>query len=579
MASLQNFYTSRDNNANANTYVGQLDRLWYNPSLNSIYVSDGNTPGGIPVGLATAANAIFTNITVQGNVLGDLNITGNISAAASNKIGGVAPGPGVNISNIGILTIDSANLPVSFGNFFANNNILSIVNNNEDMILSTQGNAEIQLIGNVGFYKPDGLPPDTANRYAFFNNDGQVTFYVPAVDPLEGAVQIIGSTSGLSVSPALAGVMFHVTGQNSQSSSIYNDGVSGNPNFIGRRYNGNAVTPTQVLAGQTIVRFSGQGYSTGGFNAPADGTISLDALEDFTQTNQGAIWRFLVNPVAGNVRQEVANISVANGVVATQFATSGNVSATGNISGGNLILSSGGIISSTGLISTTGNISAGNVNSRVNLPAGTTSNPPLKFTAGALLSPAQPGAMSYDGTIFYATPQDNERGLIVTEQVFILNADYTLTDQTAIQSLVGKGTTVSSSTRYAYRILSTVYKSSNNISLQYALAGNATLARHAYETQTTAGATLATVTTAGVVRNVLTTGFNTPVTVTSALNGAGYYSLTVTGIIEVTTGGTWIPSIGFTGLPGAGSYTVASSGIEIWPIGPTGANVSIGNWT
>jgi hypothetical protein len=46
---IQDFFTSRDNNTDASTYVGQLGRLWYNPDTNSLYVSDGATPGGNPV--------------------------------------------------------------------------------------------------------------------------------------------------------------------------------------------------------------------------------------------------------------------------------------------------------------------------------------------------------------------------------------------------------------------------------------------------------------------------------------------------------------------------------------------------
>jgi hypothetical protein len=124
--------------------------------------------------------------------------------------------------------------------------------------------------------------------------------------------------------------MLHITGQPDIFASQYIDGINNFPNYIGRRYNGNVGSPTQVMAGNTIVRFSGQGFSTGGFNPPADGSISLDALEDFTASNQGAIWRFLVNPVGGNTRQQVANIAVATGVSATQFNTSGNVTA-GNV--------------------------------------------------------------------------------------------------------------------------------------------------------------------------------------------------------------------------------------------------------
>jgi hypothetical protein len=283
------------------------------------------------------ANVSFNRVTANGgNINGDLIVSGNISAAAVGKIGGIQPGPGANISNTGLLTIDTTGLPLSFGNFTANNNVLTIVNNDENMILQTQGNAEIQLIGNIGFYRENGLPPNVANRYFSATDDGQISILVPNTDPLLGAVQITGSSSGNSISPAVAGVMLHITGQTNEFASQYIDGVNNFPNFIGRRYNGNVDVPTQVLNGNTIVRFSGQGYSTGGFNAPADGSISLDALEDFTLTNQGAIWRFTVNPVGGNVRQEVANISVANGLTATRFATAGNV-VSNNVVTGNII--------------------------------------------------------------------------------------------------------------------------------------------------------------------------------------------------------------------------------------------------
>jgi hypothetical protein len=332
---IQDFFTSRDNNTDGSTYVGQLGRLWYDPDTNSIYASDGVTPGGAPIDLATNANILANNLTVSSitsststiSIDGNLAISGNISPAAAGKIGGIVPGPGVVISNQGELTIDTAGLELSFGDFTASNNILTIINADEDMILGTQGNAEIQLVGNIGLYRTNGFPPDPGSRYFTATSDGQITILVANTDPLLGAVQIIGSVTNLSVSPAVAGVMLHITGQPDQGSSIYNDGVGSNPNFIGRRYNGNVASPTQVQAGQTIVRFSGQGYSTDGFDPPADGTISLDALENFTQSNQGAIWRFLVNPVGGNVRQEVAHISVANGVTATQFTTAGNVTA------------------------------------------------------------------------------------------------------------------------------------------------------------------------------------------------------------------------------------------------------------
>ena len=431
---IQNLFTSRDNNANANTYVGQQDRLWYNIELNALYVSDGVTPGGIPVGTGAGVDIVANNISVntisnedstevkflsdvtfddEVSINGNLTIAGNISPASNVKIGGVRAGPGANISNTGLLTIDTTGLPLSFGNFTANNNILTIVNSDENMILATQGSAEIQLVGNVSFYKTNGLPPDVSNRYFKATDDGQITIIVPNTDPLLGAVEIIGSASGLSVSPAVAGVMLHITGQPNTAASQYIDGIGTNPNYIGRRYNGNVSSPTQVMAGNTIVRFSGQGYSTGGFNAPADGTISLDALEDFTATNQGAIWRFLVNPVGGNTRQEVANISVADGVTATKFTTAGTVSATGNITGGNLI--TGGVISATG------NVIGGNL-------SGT-------LITGTLATAAQPNVTSV-GTLTSLTVTGNvSSGNLITGGVISATGNITGANITATANI------------------------------------------------------------------------------------------------------------------------------------------------
>lgn len=356
MPSLQNFYTSRDNNANASTYVGQLDRLWYNPDLNSIYVSDGNTPGGIPVGLATAANAIFTNITVNGAVLGDLEVTGNISAAANNKIGGIAPGPGINVSNIGILTIDSANLPVSFGNFYANNNILSIVNANEDMILETQGgDAEIQLVGNIGFYKSDGGNP--TGQYFFANKDGQLTIYVPAIDPVAGAVKIIGSVSGNFSPPLNTGVMLQITGQNNDASRLYNDSIGSFAAFVGRRINGFVGAPTAVQAGDEIIRISSTGYNGNTIPGTAGARIVFQAMENFTPTTNGSNLSFWATAIGSNTLAQVAIVDVANGVNATKFTTTGNVDA-GNINVTGSLL--GNAVTTLATIGT-GNISTLNV--------------------------------------------------------------------------------------------------------------------------------------------------------------------------------------------------------------------------
>lgn len=566
MGSVQNFFTSRDNNTDPATYVGQLDRLWYNPVTNSIFVSDGSTPGGRPVDLATGANAVFNNLVVVGNIA----VTGNISPASNTKIGGVRAGPGANIGTDGLLTIDTAGLPLSFGDFTANNNILTLVNVDQDMILATQGSAEVQLVGNIGFYKTDGFPPNIANRYFQANDDGQITMLVPDSDPVSGAIKIIGSASGNFSPPLNTGVMLQITGQNNDASRLYNDSIGSFAAFVGRRINGNVNVPTAVQSGDEIIRISSTGYDGNSIPGTATGRIVFQAIENYTTTAKGSNVSIWAVGVGSTTLNKISTFDVANGVNATKFTTAGTVSATGNITGGNINTGGDAVV--------TGNISAGNVNGYVTLPAGTTSVSPLVFTTGNVTNTASPGAFNYDGRIFYATPQNQERGLVKTPQTYILNADYNLTNQSTIQSMFGVSVGLSSNTRYVYTINIVVYKTANNITMSYASSGNVVLARHSYQSTSTASATLATLSTPSVLRNVLTTGFDTPVVITAALNGTGFYSLYITGLLNVTTGGVWTPDIAFSGLPGAGSFVSASSSIEVYPVGIGNTVVSIGNW-
>ena len=578
---------SRVNNVDAPTYVGEAGILFYNFANGVIRLSDGITSGGVPVPYTIASNTV---------------------------IGGIKAGPGIVISNEGELFIDSANLAFSFGNFTADNNVLTIVNTDEDMYLRSSGNANINLIGGVHFYKPNGFPPD---EEPFFRvkSDGQLRILVPVEDPFEGGIEIIGSASGNYITPGAPGTMLQMTGNPNLAVRMYMDGVGNYASIVGRRYNGNVASPTQVLINQDVLRINATGATDAGVGNVAMAQIQFRALENQTTTAQGSTINFIVTPVGSPAtsRVEVANITVANGVTATKFTTLGSVTATGNvtggnlttngtilatgnISGGNLLLSTGGLISSSGLISTTANISggniatsgsinvtgniiAGNVNSYITLPAGTTTVSPLMFTAGNILTVPDAGSLNYDGRIFYGTPQGQERGLIKTVQTYVANSNYALIDQSGAQSMFGVNVAVSDNTRYSYTINAVIYKSSNNINMSYASGGSVILARHSYQTTTTASSTLAILSTPSVLKNIISTGFDTPVIVTGSLNGVGYYSIQITGVINVTTGGTWNPVIAFSELPGAGSYLAVGSSIEIHPLGLGNATVSIGNWS
>lgn len=322
-------------------------------------------------GNVTAANLIGNRINANSGIInGNLTVTGNISPAAAGKVGGIKPGPGVDVSLDGELTIDTANLPLSFGNFTANNNVLSIVNVDEDMILQTEGNAEIQLIGNIGFYKPDGLPPNVANRYFSATSDGQIQILVPDADPLAGAVNIIGSTSGNFSPPVNTGVMLQLTGQANIPSRFYNDGIGNFAAFVGRRINGSVNSPTPVQAGDELIRISATGYNGTQVAPTGSARIVFQAMENFTTSNAGSNLSFWTAAVGSNALTKIATIDSANGIVATKISstetlnvtgnanvgnlgTSGVVIATGNVTGGNLVTG--------GALSVTGNANVGNL--------------------------------------------------------------------------------------------------------------------------------------------------------------------------------------------------------------------------
>lgn len=319
---------------------------------NNVTFSGNVTTGNVFANSGTIrANIILAN---SGNINGNLVVTGNISPAASNKVGGIKPGPGVIISLDGELTIDTANLPLSFGNFTANTNVLSIVNVDEDMILQTEGNAEIQLIGNIGFYKPDGLPPNVANRYFSATSDGQIKIVVANTDPFLGGVEIVGTGSGNIIAPGTAGTMLHITGQQSDPARVYIDGNDDYVSLVARRWNGNVDVPTQVLADEYVLRINSTAATDAGVGNVAMAQIGVVALENQTTTAQGSKIEFTVTPIGNTAanRVAVADITVANGMTATKFTTAGTLSVTANANVGN-IGAAAGIF--------TANVTAGNI--------------------------------------------------------------------------------------------------------------------------------------------------------------------------------------------------------------------------
>jgi hypothetical protein len=351
MSFIQNLFTSRDNNANGASYVGQQDRIWWNPDTNSFYYSDGSTPGGIAIGGGggngtpggptnsvqfNAGSGVFSgtsNVLVSGNgmaIVGNVSAAyfiGNVSTAGNVTAGNVltnnylyANGDSIfanvaftgnsNFANISVT--NTANL----GNFTIYDQTLSGTIDGRDVNIVVLGNtANVNIDGPLNVHGAGNLesPPQFEVK-----SDGQAIFRVPTLDANLGAVQIIGTTSGAILSPANPGGMLQITGQNNQVSRVYNDAVNNYPLYVGRRYNGTALAPTGVLVNQVISRLGANPYltDTAGFTALGVAQINFIATEDQTTTAQGSKIVMNTTPTGSNVQSTVAEFNYG-GIILT----------------------------------------------------------------------------------------------------------------------------------------------------------------------------------------------------------------------------------------------------------------------
>ena len=316
MSFIQNLFTSRDNSANASTYVGQQDRIWWDPTTNSFYYSDGTTPGGIPVGaggnpfnqtLNTYDSVTFANINIANTAnVTNLNVSGNVSFANTS-------------------TIDLGNLTIS-------DQTISGTVTDRNVTLAVAGTANVEMLGAFNIYASGNI--QIGPEFSVFP-DGQVKISVPVVDVTLGAVEITGTTSGAVVPLGNPGGMLHITGQDGEASRIYNDGVNDYPLYVGRRYNGTSLAPTGVLGGQVISRIGANPYltDTPAFTSLGVAQINFVATQDQTTTAQGSKIVLSVTPTGSNVQATVASFDTSGiELTGNLLPLTDNIYSLGNIS-------------------------------------------------------------------------------------------------------------------------------------------------------------------------------------------------------------------------------------------------------
>lgn len=391
--SIRKFRAGRVSTITANQYVGQRGDVFYDESTGQFRVSNGTTPGGTVVATALnlangTADIFVNNVTVNGTsttinnivsnnettVTGVLTVTGNASFIGNTEFTGntIFVGPIINTgprTSLGDTTFvgnvtTTGNL-ITVGRLILTGPMDNIGDNTFLGNITAQGTNTFVgpsiFIGNVNEVGNLTVTGKAVNNgVSIFNGDmtvtgntvqtGHATFII-TTSATDSGIDITANSQGLSQTPVNSGVLLHVSGEENNPSRIYNDSSNNYAGFVGRRYNGNMLSPTQVLANQEVTRFAANPYTSGGWQTTGIGQLRWYASENQTATAQGGRAEFWVAPIGSNGTIKSVTID-STGLTATGNVTADNIVVSGNIIG-NLTTTTAGISN----LNVSGNIS------------------------------------------------------------------------------------------------------------------------------------------------------------------------------------------------------------------------------
>lgn len=163
------------------------------------------------------------------------------------------------------------------------------------------------------------------------------------------------------------------------------------------------------------------------------------------------------------------------------------------------------------------------------------------------------------------------------DQYYRLNTDFLGANATGAQSLFGKGITLAAGVAYEFDLLVTLVKTAgtNSHTIALGFGGTATLNNMAYTVKYAGPQAFGS----GAALNSYPTASGSSVVFTGPIVTAGVYmSFDVRGTVSVSASGTLIPQYTLSAAPGGAYYTSAGALIRVATLGPSGANVSVGNW-
>jgi hypothetical protein len=236
-----------------------------------------------------------------------------------------------------------------------------------------------------------------------------------------------------------------------------------------------------------------------------------------------------------------------------------------------------------------GSFTGGTLTSNLTLDDGTTTSAPLNFVSGVNLTTPVAGAVEYDGTVFYETPNATSGRALNPATYHYASTSNWIPDfstSNTYQSLLGAATTgitVPAGTTFEYELKTTVrhqYITNSSISGNFSIIGTTVTGSPTVSTinYVDFGSNTTGFTTASAISAIRTTG---TVSFSAAITtGSRYNVLYAKGIIRVTGTGTAkiYPAIAPNVASGDNIWTVSSgTTFKLTPIG-NGTVTQVGTW-
>jgi hypothetical protein len=595
----------------------------------NVYLSDGSSANGVVISSTLNVPGTmmwYSSSTTDGNVLARTNTAALRVRGGTILEANVVIGTGSTVGSRGRLFVDNAQNVIvgdirTGGVVLGNAAAIVGMSVSGDMNVGTTDSGTIYIIN-----KEAALGTPTT---------GILTPYVPtkiSSDPVYGSLT---SRGGINI----FGDTF--IGQPHGEENINISGTwSGSPNADTKGQVGNVAilaanpyfgTPFGAASGNLVIQSGTRAFSF------TSGALQIKQVTwaDGSTSDGGAgiAGNLFVNSAAFlggfGVSSNFANLVAASSTESTDGFTNPNGSfvALGGAGikrrlnvGGNVVIQSGSlatfaagapstgalILTGTGGIAAGGTIIAGSGMSTGNLliAAGGTTTTPLQLTTGTLNTSAVAGALEFNSGIWYATPSTGSRGIMETSHLFILSANASLNNGSAITApntgygIFGGGTGTGTagqfnavaSTTYEFELkvlLGTAGVPSSS-TMQFSFGGTGTAATYnwyQYDTMVTgapyvSGAGASTPSTTPSVQNFAGTS-TLPTATSGVILAAGTTvnrSMVVKGIISVNTTGTILPQVSFGGSIGVIVQALPGSYWKITPLG--GSNTfGVGNFT